>query len=318
VGASPFFPPEHLTDSSARAVLVDLIRTDPRTLGESRTRWTLAGIGRRCLWLAELSNAGRWGVLQRLDIRLKLGRDYIHSPDPNYLDKVRTVQTILRQCATLDDQSAVVFLDQMGYYRQPLVGRDYETKGHAQPLARRSYHAERPFRVVGALDPFSGRVLYWQGRHIDVAHLIDFYQQIVQCYGGVRTVYVIEDNWPIHFHPDVLAALVPQQFPWPIYRPPNWPTEPSTRARRLNLPIQMVMLPTYAPWTNPIEKLWRWLKQDVIYLHRWADRLPELHSQVAAFLDQFKDGSRPLLRYCGLTPNSRLYGEIMKLLPLPP
>lgn len=299
-------------------MLVDLIRTDPRTLGETCSRWTLAGIGRRCLWLADITDPGRWGVLHRLGIRLKLGRSYVHSPDPNYAGKVADVQVLLHRCVTLADDCAVVFLDQMGYYRQPLVGRDYETKGHAQPLARRSHQADYPNRVVGTLDPFTGRVLYWQGRHVDIPHLVNFYEMIVQSYAGVRTIYVVEDNWPIHVHPDVLAALAPQQFRWPLYRPKNWSIEPAKGARRLNLPIQLVFLPTYAPWTNPIEKLWRWLKQDVIYNHRCADQFLVLHGQVAAFLDQFKDGSRRLLRYVGLTPSSHLYGEIMKLLPLPP
>jgi hypothetical protein len=298
--------------------LLDLIHTDPRTLQEERSRWSLAALGRHCLWIAEISDAGRYGVLMRLGICLKRGRDYTHSPDPDYATKVARVQILLRQCLTLDDDAAIVFLDQMGYYRQPLLGKDWEEKGHRQPLARRSHHADRPYRVVGTLDPFSGRVLYWQGWHVDISHLVSFYELLVQSYAGARTIYVLADNWPVHTHPDVLAALMPQRYPIPTYHPKNWPTEPSPKARRLNLPIQMVFLPTYAPWTNPIEKLWRWLKVDTLYLHRYADRLPQLRSQVAAFFDQFKDGSRQLLHYVGLTPHSRLYGEIMKLLPLPP
>jgi len=30
------------------------------------------------------------------------------------------------------------------------------------------------------------------------------------------------------------------------------------------LPIQIVQLPTYASWTNPIEKLWRKLKAEMV------------------------------------------------------
>ena len=48
-------------------------------------------------------------------------------------------------------------------------------------------------------------------------------------------LYSALDNWPVHFHfhPELLAALPPQ--------------------------ITLVPLPTYAPWTNPVEKVWRWL-----------------------------------------------------------
>ena len=38
------------------------------------------------------------------------------------------------------------------------------------------------------------------------------------------------------------------------------------------LPIQLVPLPTYASWCNPIEKLWRQLRQELLHLHRFADR----------------------------------------------
>ena len=59
-------------------------------------------------------------------------------------------------------------------------------------------------------------------------------------------------------------------------------------------------LPTYASWTNPIEKLWRWLRQEVLHLHRLADRLEELRAEVRRFLDRFALGSLELLRYVGL------------------
>ena len=68
----------------------------------------------------------------------------------------------------------------------------------------------------------------------------------------------------------------------------------------LKLPIQIVPLPTYASWCNPIEKLWRKLRQDVTHLHRWADDLETFRTEIDRFLDQFARGSLELLRYVGL------------------
>ena len=56
-------------------------------------------------------------------------------------------------------------------------------------------------------------------------------------------------------------------------------------------------LPTYAPWLNPIEKLWRWLRQDVLKMHRLASRWSELKERVRTFLNQFAQGSTRLLEY---------------------
>ncbi|MBE2197018.1 MAG: transposase, partial [Anaerolinea sp.] len=37
--------------------------------------------------------------------------------------------------------------------------------------------------------------------------------------------------------------------------------------------IAPLFLPTYASWLNPIEKLWRWLRADVLYNHDLAHDL---------------------------------------------
>ena len=92
----------------------------------------------------------------------------------------------------------------------------------------------------------------------------------------------MQDNWSIHRHEDVQVALhsIPQIVP--------------------------VWLPTYAPWLNPIEKLWRWLRQDVLKLHRSAEDWPALRQQVRFFLDQFSAGSHALLHSVGLRGAGKL------------
>lgn len=138
--------------------------------------------------------------------------------------------------------------------------------------------------------------------------MVEFYQRLRAAYPQAECIYVVQDNWPVHVHPDLLVALQPQTTQWLRATPPNWPLTPSAAAVRkwghLHLPIQAVPLPTYASWLNPIEKLWRWLKQEVLHLHRLADDLPELRTAIDRFLDRFLDrfasGSDQLLRYVGL------------------
>lgn len=151
----------------------------------------------------------------------------------------------------------------------------------------------------------TGRVHWLRRSKITVATLVAFFRGLVAAYDG-RPIVVVLDNWPVHFHPDLLAALAPQTTPFPFPRPGHWPTEPRPAAcarwGHLALPIQFLPLPTYASWLNPIEKLWRWLRQTVVHLHPWADHLPALWRAVAAFLDRFATGSSELLRYVGLAP----------------
>ena len=78
--------------------------------------------------------------------------------------------------------------------------------------------------------------------------------------------------------------------------------------------IEPVWLPNYSPWLNPIEKLWRWLRQDVLKQHRLAGDWPILRGRVNQFLGQFAAGSQDLLRYVGLLGK----GKLAQALKVPP
>ena len=278
------------------------MRRDPYLLGHERPRWTLAMIGQQLEWLHGHAPGVVWRLLKRLGIRYKRARDYLHSPDPHYQAKRAWIAQHRAQAEREPARFPLLYLDEVSCYRQPELSWAYEAVGHRQPLARRSYAADTCFRLVATLDAFTGQVIYKQHSHITTACLSDFFAQVRAAYPLAERIAIVLDNWPVHFHPDVLCRLQPQPFPWPPRIPPNWPTQPRQKAIRDSLPIQLLGLPTYASWLNPIEKLWRWLKQDVIRLHRCADDWPRLKSLVAAFLDRFLDGSLGLLRYVGLLP----------------
>ena len=123
---------------------------------------------------------------------------------------------------------------------------------------------------------------YLDGYIVGRQQVLQFYAQLDRTYPAAELLYVIQDNWNIHTHPEVLAALA------------RYPR------------IQPVWLPTYAPWLNPIEKLWRWLRQDILKLHRWVEDWPQLKQRVRGFLDQFAQGSPALLRYVGLVGKGKL------------
>lgn len=292
--------------------MLHLVRRAPEELGEHGSRWTLAGVRRVCTWLQTRTPQRVWQIFQELHLHYKRGRDYVHSPDPDYVAKLRDVHIQVQTLPQANGLVVVLFQDELTYYRQPTLARAYEAEGHVQPLARRSYRSNTARRVVATLDAFTGRVLSHQGSLIGVQELIRFYAQVAAAYPQAQTIYLVQDNWPVHFHPDVLAALQPQTTPFPWHRPANWSTEPSAKARHLNLPIQLRPLPTYASWTNPIEKLWRFLKQEVLHLHRLADDWVGLQQRVDEFLEQFGQGSSELRRYVGLRELSRLYHALFE------
>jgi len=304
-GASRLFPPQHSTVETARDEVQHLVRRDPRSCGCEQTRWSLEALRHSCAWLRDLSLPGVHQLLDRLDVVWKRARFAIRSPDPHYTAKRADIAALLEMVRAQPGRLALVYLDEVSIERQPSLSSTHAERAADQPRAKLSHTANTLTRVVGTLDALTAKVVYRRASKIRLATLVQFYQDLRAAYPDAERIYVVQDNWPIHMHPDVLVALEPQTTRWPFYRPRHWSSEPSAKAvaqwGQLQLPIQIVPLPTYASWCNPIEKLWRKLRQELTHLHQWADDLARLRAEIDRFLDQFADGSDALLRYVGLS-----------------
>jgi transposase len=301
-GRKPAFCPQYEEAQAAKRAILLVIRRAPDQFGYTYSRWKLEMIAESCPWLALNSASGLSQLLKRLGISYKRGRDYVHSPDPNYDQKLSLIELMRLRTFYHPERYTFLYLDELTYYRQPTLARAYEIVGKTQPIAQRSHRSNTHFRVLGAINALTGQLSYRQRSRTDTACLADFWYDLRGDYPEPETIYVVVDNWPVHFHPDVLAPLQPQNFPFPPTVPAHWPTEPSQKAKVDALPIQLLCLPTYASWLNPIEKLWRWLKQDILHLHRLSDAWSELKQRVDQFLTNFSHGSTELLRYVGLLP----------------
>lgn len=256
------------------------------------SRWTLRTIRATFDIFSHLTLSGTWRALeQRYGIGLRSGVVQHYSPDLEYIPKYERLCKCLYEAATMPDRVALVFLDEMGYARWPEPAPDWTGRAPAPPPSTdRAESPNRPWRIIGALNAVTGRVDFLDAYIVGRAKVIKFYEQLDAAYAGVGRLLVVQDNWSIHTHEDVLSALK------------QWPR------------IEPVWLPTYAPWLNPIEKLWRWLRQDVLKLHRLAGDWPSLRGRVNQFLGQFATGSQDLLRYVGLLGK----GKLAQALRVPP
>jgi transposase len=226
-------------------------------------------------WLQGYSEAGVYKVLKRLGFSRKQALNFIHSPDPDYRGKWQAVLRAYNEAVTHPEEILLLFLDELTYYRRPSKAPAYHQTGATQPRAWEVAGPNTRTRLVVALNAVTGQVTYLQRSKIGAEALALFYAQIRATYPGFTTIYVAQDNWPVHKLNLVFQSMQLQR-------------------------LTPLFLPTYASWLNPTEKLWRWLKQDVLHLHRLASQLHELRQHVLTFLDQFKYGSTPLLHYVGL------------------
>lgn len=274
--ASPPFPP--LSQEEVQAQVETLLHESPRQHGIARGRWRLQDIGRALKWLEGCSETGIYKVLKRLGFSRKQALRFIHSPDPEYRAKWQRILRAYAEAVQSPETVVLLFEDELTYYRRPSTAPAYHRQGKSQPKALEAAQANTKTRVVAVLNALTGQVTYLQRSKIGKKELSAFYGQVCAVYPQAQTIYVVQDNWPTHKLPEVTAAM----------------------AQHRMVPL---FLPTYASWLNCIEKLWRWLKQDVLHLHRQATDLATLRKQVTDFLDQFVPGSIGLLRYVGLHPD---------------
>lgn len=253
------------------------------TDGPVPSRWSLRTIRVTFPWMSGYTLSGVWRILDRLGFKVRSARVQMYSPDPHYAEKEAYLHQCLKEAAQNPRRIVFLFLDEMGYYRWPEPGLDWgQDTSWPAPCAEKAGPNNQQWRIVGVLNALTGQVDYLDDYIVGRQKLIEMYHDIDEIYAYHERIYVAQDNWSIHRHPDVLQAL--EAFPH----------------------IEPVWLPTYAPWLNPIEKLWRWLRQEVLKMHRLAGDFDALRRRVRAFLDQFWAGSKDLLRYVGLLEEGKL------------
>lgn len=241
-----------------------------------------------CPALSCLATLG--GVCRRLEkwqIGSKRARLHLVSPDPLFADKQAAITAIREQRAadTVSDLPvylSVLYGDEFTFYRQPTLGRTYHQSGKQQPTVSYTGRANTKRRIVSALDATTGQTVSLTRSVIGVQALVQFmallrerYDALFGLFAPEHRIVLIWDNWPVHYHPLVVEAAKQHR-------------------------IELLYVPTYSPWTNPIEKFWDKLKDDLLRLHRLSQEWTDLCQNVEAFLTDH-DRYRPdLLRRVGL------------------
>lgn len=249
------------------------MRQPPELHGVARTRWRVRDLRAVLPWAGRYSVSGLARALKRLRVGRQRGRLRLHSPDPQYQEKEWDIRHVCSLAFLPHRPPVVLYGDEFSLHRQPPLGPAFATVG-ADLTAALSCRSNTYYRYAGALNVATGQLTWLARSRLGVDNLRRFLAQVRATYPAPR-LYLIWDNWPVHRHPDVLA-------------------------RAAALDIELLWLPTYAPWLNPIEKVWRWLSAEVLRHHRLADHFDDLQRRVAAWLDQFTCPSPPLLRYVGL------------------
>lgn len=167
-------------------------------------------------------------------------------------------------------------MDEASFSRQPTQAWLWAERGRTQPRLRWSYRSNRGVRVAGALEAVGGRLLYRLAPRFSLRELVRYYAQLAQAFPDCPRLCVVLDNGPNHTHPQVRRGV--------------------EQLKR----VELVFLPTYAPYLNPEEKVWRWTKQRLVHAHPYCDHFNEFKRQIIATLEEANQQGPDLLKNCGL------------------
>jgi transposase len=255
-----------------------VVLTSPRQHALPRNRWRLADMAHGVGWLRAVSVSGVWRLLRRLGFARRQAQPFMRSPDAQFDTKWRAILQAYTQAVRQPETVRLVFVDEVSCYRQPTIAPAYAVRGDAAPRAQHVRGANTVTRLVAGLEACDGQVSYLLRSGIEVGTFCAFLRHLRAAYPPAVQLRVVLDNWSVHVHP-------------------------RTQTLAADLGLTLLYLPTYASWLNPIEKLWRWLRQDVIHLHDAARDVAVLRERIRTFLDQFATPSPALLRYVGLPVN---------------
>jgi len=220
-----------------------VLHKTPRDFGYFRSRWT-------CELLSELLDAEH-GIhlsgetirrgLHQLGFAWRRPRPVLGLVDPDYDAKLRRIKRLL---TTLPDEEVAVFEDEVDVHLNPKIGACWMTKAEQATVETPGNNVKR--HVAGSLVWRTGTLLVSppgkrRNAQLFLAHLDDLRRRL----RGFRKIHVICDNAAFHYCQAVWEYLA------------KWGDR-----------IKLHFLPTYAPETNPIERVWWHLHETITRNHR--------------------------------------------------
>jgi putative transposase len=236
-----------------------LIAHTPRDFGFFRSRWSCAVLA-MLLWEQQRVRLSPETVrrgLHEMGYVWRRPRPVVGPNDPEYSQKMRRIQRLLRQ---MPADETVVFQDEVDVHLNPKIGSCWMPRGQQAEVVTPGNNEK--MHIAGSLHWRTGRLLVSApGRQrnaaLFVAHLYDLARRL----RGYRVIHVICDNARFHDCRAVHACLAHH-----------------------NGRIVLHYLPKYAPETNPIERVWWHLHENITRNHR-CQSLDELLGEVYAWVD---------------------------------
>ena len=252
--------PEPKADDAYAADLLVVLRDTPREHGHRRPTWTLELLIRvMCArGHATISRTTISRLLRRLGVRRGMARPTVGCPWSRRA-KNKRLGLIRRLVATLPEDEAAVWEDELDVHLNPKIGPDWMLPGTQRRVMTPGRNVKR--YVAGAMDATADRLVWVTGERKNSGLFIALLKRLLKVYAGKRVIHVILDNYRIHSSVQTRT----------------WLAEHGGR-------IRLHFLPPYCPDDNRIERcVWREVHANVTRNHTCGS-IDELMDEVAYHL----------------------------------
>ena len=239
------------------SLLETIVGEDPRELGYLRSRWSSEllslELARRSRVEVHATTVRRW--LARLEYRYQRARPTLHRRDPRKAQRLQAIEAAL---AEENPYTEVFFADEVDVDLNPRIGSAWMRRGEQTAVPTPGQNEKH--YIAGALHAHTGRLVWVEHPRKNSVLFVKLLEQLRSHYRRANRIVLILDNYRIH-----KSQLV-------------------ERWLENNPKFQLLFQPTYHPWVNVIERLWKAMHDTVTRNHRCRSMF-ELCQHVARFLD---------------------------------
>jgi transposase len=267
-------------NSQCEAELIKLVEQEPREAGYSFSTWTCADLLRELIrkGFETVSSETIRAHLYNLGYRVRRPVLSIASPDPDYKQKVKKLNRYKKQAK--NGEILLYYQDEIDLNLLPGIMRCWTLEGVQRKIPTPGVNQKQ--YGFGAVNYVSGQMVHRIEERKNSTGFCAFIEQFMQIvtqapkYHGQKIVLVV-DNFIIHH------SRKTQEF-----------------LEKYADQLLLFRLPTYSPWLNLIERLWKHLRRKVTHNHLFAS-IAELVKAVCSFLEALNATPQLTLSVIGAT-----------------
>lgn len=234
----------------------ELLAQTPNDYGYLRSTWSseLLALEVRRQLECEIHASTIRRLLPKLGFAWTRARPILIRRDPRKNRRMRAIRRALRR----RKRAHTFYLDEADIDFNPRIGACWTPRG--QQVGIPTPGQNQKHYVAGALNAHTGKLVWVEHERKNTTLFIKLLECLRATYRGARRIQLVLDNYIIH------------------------KSERAQRWLAVNPKFRLFFQPTYSPWVNQIERLWKTMHDTITRNHRCAS-FSELAQKILRFFE---------------------------------